>query len=200
MTLTVEEYGSGNRIEIGRAEHAALAGRIVFTGDGAVVSIGAGTVDTGVWLEVGSGATVRIGGDNHLGALFVHAAAGTHVALGSGMGLNGTVRLLLHEPGRITVGDGCLIADGVDISVSDMHPIYDAVSGARINPAADVAIGARVWIGARSLVLKGSVIGADSVIGAGSLVAGRIPAGCIAAGNPARVVRRGVRWAMDLPG
>jgi maltose O-acetyltransferase len=38
-------------------------------------------------------------------------------------------------------------------------------------------------------VLKGVSIGADSVIGTGAVVTTSIPAGVIAAGNPARVVR-----------
>jgi maltose O-acetyltransferase len=38
-------------------------------------------------------------------------------------------------------------------------------------------------------ILKGATIGSDSVIGAGSVVTGTIPAGVVAAGNPARVIR-----------
>jgi acetyltransferase-like isoleucine patch superfamily enzyme len=39
------------------------------------------------------------------------------------------------------------------------------------------------------LILKGTRIGRGSVIGAGSVVAGEIPPGVVAAGNPARVLR-----------
>ncbi len=198
MALQVDDPG-GNWIEVGPAERQALSGRIVFTGQGARVAIGPGCVDAGMRLEIGGGARVAIGARNHLGALFVHACPGAQVDLGDDIGINGLVRLLLHEPGRIAIGSGSLIAAEVDISVSDMHPVFDVATGARINAAGDVTIGARVWIGARSLVLKGTDIGHDTVIGAASVVTGAIPSHCTAAGNPARVLRRGTRWAMDLP-
>ena len=46
-----------------------------------------------------------------------------------------------------------------------------------------------VWIGARCIILKGVTIGERSVIGAGSVVVSDIPADCIAAGNPCKVIR-----------
>jgi acetyltransferase-like isoleucine patch superfamily enzyme len=199
MPLEIEDHGVGNLVEMGRAERAALAGQVVFLGDGARVTFGPGCVsEHGMRLEVGSGVVVEIGRDNHLGALFVHAVAGAVVTLGDGLGLNGQVRLLLHEPARIAIGSGCLIAADVDITVSDMHPIFDLSTGGRINPAADVAIADRVWIGQRSMVMKGAVIGHETVIGAGSVVTGTLPAHCIAAGSPARVVRTGTRWDWSL--
>ena len=47
-----------------------------------------------------------------------------------------------------------------------------------------------VLVGAYAIVLKGVTIGARSVIGAGSVVTKDIPADCIAAGNPARVLKQ----------
>ena len=50
-------------------------------------------------------------------------------------------------------------------------------------------IGERVWLGAHVSVLKGVTIGDGSVVGAGSVVTKSLPAGVVAVGNPARVIR-----------
>jgi acetyltransferase-like isoleucine patch superfamily enzyme len=55
--------------------------------------------------------------------------------------------------------------------------------------SAPVDIGDHVFIGARTIILKGVKIGNRSVIGAGSVVTTDIPENCLAAGNPARVIR-----------
>ena len=52
-----------------------------------------------------------------------------------------------------------------------------------------VKIGNRVFIGANATILPGVTIGDDAVIGAGSVVTHDIPAGAVAAGVPARVIR-----------
>lgn len=54
---------------------------------------------------------------------------------------------------------------------------------------APIVIEDNVWIGAHSIILKGVTIGARSIIGAGSVVTHDIPADCIAAGNPCKIVR-----------
>ncbi|MEM6587052.1 MAG: acyltransferase [Pseudomonadota bacterium] len=56
----------------------------------------------------------------------------------------------------------------------------------------DTRIGARCFIGGRTIVMPGVEIGDDCVIGAGSVVTKSIPTGSIAAGNPARVLRKGL--------
>jgi acetyltransferase-like isoleucine patch superfamily enzyme len=56
--------------------------------------------------------------------------------------------------------------------------------------ARPIAIGANVWIGHDSVVLPGVSIGDGSIIGARSVVLEPVPAFVVAAGNPARVIRR----------
>ena len=52
-----------------------------------------------------------------------------------------------------------------------------------------VTIGDNCWIGANSVICPGVTIGENTVIGAGSVVTKDIPANCVAAGNPCKVIR-----------
>lgn len=54
---------------------------------------------------------------------------------------------------------------------------------------APVVIGDNVFIGMHCLILKGVTIGENSIIGAGSVVTKDIPANCVAAGVPCKVIR-----------
>ena len=47
-----------------------------------------------------------------------------------------------------------------------------------------------VWIGNSTIILPGVTIGEKSIIGAGSVVTKSIPPYCIAAGNPAKVIKK----------
>ena len=56
--------------------------------------------------------------------------------------------------------------------------------------AGDTTIGNDVWIGREALILPGVTIGDGAVIGARSVVTSDVPPYAIAAGNPARLIRR----------
>ena len=58
---------------------------------------------------------------------------------------------------------------------------------------ADTYIGDNCFIGSRSMIMPGVHIGNQVVIGGGSVVTKDVPDNCIAAGNPARVIRTGVK-------
>ena len=89
-----------------------------------------------------------------------------------------------HE---IIVGDSCMIASDVYLTDSDWHDIYNRIS---IGKTAPIKIEDNVWIGDSAIVCKGVTIGENSIIGAGAVVVDSIPANCVAAGNPARIVKK----------
>ncbi len=149
-------------------------------------------------IRVANGSSLSIGPDCILGHLFIHAANGGNVRIGRTTRFNGQVRLLLHEPGTITIGSRCLFGGEVDVTISDMHAILSLDTGARINPAADITIGDDVWVGQHATILKGVTIGPGAIVGASAIVTADIPSHCIAAGNPARVVRERVTWRDEL--
>ena len=93
---------------------------------------------------------------------------------------------------RIIIGNDVRIGALVTIMDTDCHSLKyeDRMNGDKKTKTRAVVIEEGVLIGAQSIVLKGSHIGAHSVIGAGSVVCGEIPANCIAAGNPCKVIRQ----------
>jgi acetyltransferase-like isoleucine patch superfamily enzyme len=97
--------------------------------------------------------------------------------------------MIKSEGGGIRIGRDGLFGAHVEILDSDFHDLHPErrkTGPARVAP---VEIGDNVFVGMGVRILKGVTIGSDAVIGAGSVVTGAIPAGVVAAGNPARVVR-----------
>lgn len=101
----------------------------------------------------------------------------------------------------IKIGDYTAIAENVHIMDNNNHPVspdyrkFMRINGddeSRLWKHSDhkaVNIGENCWIGRNVSILKGVTIGDNSVIAANSVVTKNVPANCIAAGNPAKVVK-----------
>lgn len=90
---------------------------------------------------------------------------------------------------NVKIGSGCVILDTDSHSLDFNNRRIPKVDFANTNRKA-IVIEDDVLIGTNCIVLKGVTIGARSIIGAGSVVAKDIPADCIAAGNPCKVIKR----------
>lgn len=103
----------------------------------------------------------------------------------------------------LKIGNFCSIAAGVQIFLGGEHRIdwvttfpfsvlWDSARHLKGHPRSkgDVIIGHDVWIGTEALIMSGVTIETGAVVGARSVVTKNIPAYCIAAGNPARVVKK----------
>jgi maltose O-acetyltransferase len=97
--------------------------------------------------------------------------------------------MIKSEGAGIRIGRDGLFGAHVEIFDSDFHDLDPARRRGGAPKIASVEIGDNVFVGMGARILKGTTIGSDSVIGAGAVVTGSIPAGVIAAGNPARVIR-----------
>lgn len=139
-----------------------------------------------------SGAGIRIG----------HSCTFKSAARANFIGVNRPCMFTAHGTGQIRVGDRCGFS-GTVIGAFSLVELGDRVrcgantlitdgdwhgSDSRSGDPRPVKIGNDVWLGVNVTVLKGVTIGDGTVIGAGSVVTKDIPANCVAAGNPCRVI------------
>ena len=87
-----------------------------------------------------------------------------------------------------------MFASEIQVRADDGHPIFDVRTGKRVNVSKNITIGPHVWVGWGAWILGGTTIGEGSVIGTGAIVKARIPNNVVAAGIPARVVRKDIAW------
>jgi acetyltransferase-like isoleucine patch superfamily enzyme len=91
---------------------------------------------------------------------------------------------------HVKIGNGVYISHDVTIMDTDAH-----LMGYRdYTMTKPVVIGNNVWIGTKATILKGVTIGDGAMIGAGAVVTKSVPPYCLAAGNPAKVIKEGIEW------
>jgi acetyltransferase-like isoleucine patch superfamily enzyme len=150
---------------------AELRGELSFESSGNIAVLGGG------WYSFG--ARFLDGG----AALF----CGEDTSFGGGS-------IWLEGDTAVHIGDSALFAWEINIFTGDSHAMFDAETLEVLNRPCDIIVGPQVWVGLGSLLLKGAEIGSGSIVAAKSMVNGKIPPRCLAAGAPARVVRRNVSY------
>ncbi len=120
------------------------------------------------------------------------------------IGSHSTIRYAtyLGAADSISIGEYCIISNNCTIFDNNNHPTSprdrlvlsasgfgSKLWGWEFSDAEPVCIEDNVWIGQNSTILKGVTIGRGSIVAACSVVTRSVPAYCIVAGNPARVVK-----------
>lgn len=128
----------------------------------------------------------------------IYASERSTIRIGDNVGISSAcvwAKESIEIGNRVNIGGDCIIMD------TDAHNLDYRIrnsgqkdeSGRSVDSltaaSAPIVIEDDVLIGMRSVILKGVTIGARSVIGAGSVVVKSIPADCIAAGNPCKVIK-----------
>jgi len=96
--------------------------------------------------------------------------------------------LISLDVATVTIGDDVQIGPNVQL-LTATHPTAAGPRRDKWEAARPITIGDNVWLGGGVIVCPGVTIGANTVVGAGSVVIRDLPAGVVAVGNPARVVK-----------
>jgi acetyltransferase-like isoleucine patch superfamily enzyme len=175
----------GGRLFAGRSTRVLFprrlrVGRNVFIGDYAYIS--AFSRDG---IEIGNGVSLR----EHAWVQATSRLDEPGVGLRIGDGTYIGPRCVLGAGGGIRIGSRVLFGAGVQV-LAENHAFDGAgpVAGQGVTRRG-IVIEDGAWLGNGAIVLDGVTIGAGAVIGAGAIVTRDVPAGAVAAGNPARVLR-----------
>ena len=115
-----------------------------------------------------------------------HFSAQTELGDNSGLGID------CYLQGKVVIGKDVMMGPRVNILVQN-HNFSDTeipMNRQGMDIVKPVFISDDVWIGTDVIILPGVHIGKGAIIGAGSVVTKDVPEYCIAAGNPARVVKK----------
>jgi acetyltransferase-like isoleucine patch superfamily enzyme len=124
--------------------------------------------------------------DSRLYILFLRKRG---VTIGEGSTFFGHVSIDTQRPCLVEIGRNCNLSDGVFIITHGYDwAVLREKFGEMLSSSGKVVLEDNVFIGINSLILKGVRIGTNTIIGAGSVVTHDIPAYCVAAGNPCKVI------------
>lgn len=110
---------------------------------------------------------------------------GRNIHIGKNVFINAGCKF--QDQGGIYIDDGVLIGHNAVLATINHLEHPEHRGGMIFNP---IHIGKNVWLGANVTVLPGVTIGDGAIIAAGAVVTKDVPANMIAAGVPAKVIRK----------
>ncbi|MCS2894178.1 acyltransferase [Parabacteroides faecis] len=159
--------------------------------------MGVCTITTGKSSLISIGKNFRLVSSNLINPLCDKKACicvsdNAHLQIGDNCGMSSPtiwVRKSVKIGNNVNLGGGCVLFDTDAHSLNYLHR-HDGLTDMANRIDKEIIIDDDVLIGANTCILKGVHIGARSVIGAGSVVTKDIPADSIAAGNPAKIIKK----------
>ena len=142
-------------------------------------------------IAIGENCTFRSSlNSNSIGikqACFLSTGKNAKITIGKNCGFSGTVIAASEE---IIIGNNVIFGANTTVTDADRHALnFEERSRGEAGGHAPVNIHDHVWIGMNVVILKGVNIGEGAVIGANAVVCKDVPAFCVAAGNPAKVIK-----------
>lgn len=171
--------GRGTRLS--GLRHVHHTGRLVIEDGAELQGLAAGGIRLGAEVSIGARSAIRpssyYGGQVGAG---LRIGDRSSIATGCFIGCSGP----------IDIGDDVMLGPGVQLHAENHRfDDPDAPIKAQGVDRLGIVIEDDCWLGAGTIVTAGVRIGRGSVIGAGSVVTRDVPAGSVAAGSPAKVLR-----------
>jgi acetyltransferase-like isoleucine patch superfamily enzyme len=142
-------------------------------------------------LRIGAGTLLEPG-------CWLTLAPDAEIVIGEGCFLNRNTMIAAHR--RVAIGDHTMLANGCFVGDAE-HRFDDPempVTWQGFTTKGPVEIGSNCWFGVNCVVTSGVSVGERCVIGANSVVTRDVPPATIAAGVPAKPLRR-VEFRGDTP-
>lgn len=126
---------------------------------------------------------------------FGNGITGAVFQISSGTGIEHMRYITFNSHATCHIGHNCMFSYHITLFNTDAHPIMDVKSGEVLNWVDGIKIGNHCWIGQGVAIMKNSVIPDDCIIGYNAVISGKLKESHAAyAGNPARLVKRGITW------
>ena len=164
----------------------------------AMIQIGysdVGTIDmksTNSSLKICKNGKIIFNGKTHIGA-GCNISIESNGVLSFGKNVRCTGKSSFIASKKICIEDNCLISWDCIFMDTDFHKII--LNEIVANKPSEIKIHSNSWIGCRCTILKGAELPTNSVLGACSLLNKQFEEmNCLYAGNPARIVKKNIKW------
>ncbi len=159
-----------------------------------------GSIINKTYWEVGLASEFETGDSSrfHHGRIVMHS--GTLFKIGKCFSIGPRYEIAVDGFTSILIGDDCLFSWDIVMLSGDGHSIFDITTGENINfpkcpcEPRRIEVGNHVWVGMRVALLYNTKIHDGSMVGACSLVKNVLPNNCMAAGTPAKVIKKNIAW------
>lgn len=162
-TMSVSRFAHITLYHKSRPEDIVIEGNVLMYGS--IISEFNGKVRIGRFSQLGSNSTIR---------------AVNSVTIGPFTAISNNVHICDNNNHSVSPQDRMIVRQ-------TLHGSYER--SWNFSDSAPILIGRNCWIGENSRICKGVIIGDGSIVAANAVVTKSVPANCIVAGNPAKIVK-----------